>query len=117
MTQSLRPLTNLDLHDLGAVVPDSVRRAGVLYRDPAQGPAGALANRITAHWIKGGIGGEILPERREAVKLLKVVESLSSAVQGSGSERNGQTPFLWATTPQIWRRRHTPSRGQKVARK
>ncbi len=87
-------ITNLDLHDLAR----SCRTYGVpaCYIVTPLKDQQALANRITAHWIEG-IGGEILPERREAVKLLKVVESLSSAVQDI-TRRSGQTPFLWATT-------------------
>jgi hypothetical protein len=55
-----------------------------------------LANRLTAHWIEGR-GGEILPDRRQALKLLKVVASLSSVVEDIG-QKTGKTLVLWATT-------------------
>jgi hypothetical protein len=87
-------ITNLDLHDLAR----SCRTYGVpaCYIVTPLKEQQALANRLTAHWIEG-IGGEILPERREALKLLKVVESLESAVRDI-ARKNGQNPVLWATS-------------------
>jgi hypothetical protein len=87
-------ITNLDLHDLAR----SCRTYGVpaCYIVTPLADQRALANRIAAHWIEG-IGGKILPERREAIKLLKVVESLSSAVQDIAL-KSGRPPVLWATT-------------------
>ncbi len=87
-------ITNLDLHDLA--------RACCTYGVPAcyivtpLRDQQALANRLTAHWIDGR-GGEILPERRRALKLLRVVESLSSAIEDI-AQKTGKTPVLWATT-------------------
>jgi hypothetical protein len=87
-------ITNLDLHDLA--------RSCCTYGVPAcyivtpLRDQQALANRLTAHWIEGR-GGDILPERREALKLLRVVESLPSAVQDI-ARTSGQPPVLWATT-------------------
>ncbi len=87
-------ITNLDLHDLA--------RSCCTYGVPAcyivtpLRDQQALANRLMAHWIEGR-GGDILPERREALKLLRVVESLSSAVQDI-ARNSGQTPVIWATT-------------------
>ena len=87
-------ITNLDLHDLA--------RASCTYGVPAcyivtpLKDQQALANRLTAHWIDGK-GGEILPERREALKLLKVVDNLSAAKEAI-FENTGKMPLLWATT-------------------
>lgn len=87
-------ITNLDLHDLAR----SCRTYGVpaCYIVTPLKDQQALANRLTAHWIEG-VGGEILPERREAIRLLKVVSSLLSAVQDI-AQRSGEPPVLWATT-------------------
>ena len=87
-------ITNLDLHDLA--------RSCCTYGVPAcyivtpLRDQQALANRLTAHWIEGR-GGEILPDRREALKLLKVVESLASAMEDI-AVRTGKNPVLWATS-------------------
>jgi hypothetical protein len=93
-------ITNLDLHDLA--------RSCCTYGVPAcyivtpLRDQQDLANRLTAHWIDGK-GGEILPDRREALKLLKVVESLSTAIEDI-SRQTGETPRLWATTAKSeWR--------------
>ena len=87
-------VTNLDLHDLAR----SCRTYGVeaCYIVTPLRDQQALANRLTAHWIEGK-GGEILPERREALKLLKVVESLSSTIEDIARKR-GEPPVIWATT-------------------
>ncbi len=87
-------ITNLDLHDLAR----SCRTYGVraCYIVTPLKDQQTLANRLMTHWIEG-IGGEILPERREAIKLLRVVESLFSAVEEVGRE-SGKPPVLWATT-------------------
>jgi hypothetical protein len=87
-------ITNLDLHDLA--------RSCCTYGVPAcyivtpLRDQQVLANRLTAHWIEGR-GGEILPDRRQALKLLKVVASLSSVVEDIG-QKTGKTLVLWATT-------------------
>jgi hypothetical protein len=87
-------ITNLDLHDLA--------RTCCTYGLPAcyivtpLKDQQALAGRLTAHWIDGK-GGEILPERREALKLLKVVESLGAAKEAIFAN-TGKMPLLWATT-------------------
>jgi len=87
-------ITNLDLHDLA--------RSCCTYGVPAcyivtpLRDQQVLAGRLTAHWIEGR-GGEILPDRRKALKLLKVVPSLSSAMEDIAG-KTGKTPVLWATT-------------------
>jgi hypothetical protein len=87
-------ITNLDLHDLAR----SCRTYGVpaCYIVTPLEDQRALAHRLTAHWIEGK-GGEILPERREALKLLQVVESISEASRDI-FERSGREPVLWAST-------------------
>ncbi len=92
-------ITNLDLHDLA--------RSCCTYGVPAcyivspLKDQQALAHRLTSHWIDGK-GGEILPERREALKLLKVVESLAEA-RDDVSVMTGKPPILWATSAKTGR--------------
>ncbi|MFZ2447536.1 MAG: RNA methyltransferase [Syntrophobacteraceae bacterium] len=87
-------ITNLDLHDLA--------RSCCTYGVPAcyivtpLKDQQALSHRLTAHWIDGR-GGEILPERRKALKLLQVVEDISSA-KIDIFKRTGKMPVLWAST-------------------
>jgi len=87
-------ITNLDLHDLA--------RSCCTYGVPAcyivtpLKDQRVLANRLTAHWIDGK-GAEILPDRRQAFKLLKVVESLARAIEDIAL-KTGKAPVLWATT-------------------
>jgi hypothetical protein len=87
-------ITNLDLHDLAR----SCRTYGVptCYIITPLKDQQALANRLMKHWIEG-IGGKLLPERREAIKLLRVVENLSSAAEEI-SRKSGKNPVIWATT-------------------
>lgn len=87
-------ITNLDLHDLAR----ACRTYGVpaCYIVTPLKDQQALAGRLTKHWIEG-IGGEILPERREALKLLSVVESLSAAIEDL-ERRDAKSPVLWATS-------------------
>ncbi len=86
-------ITNLDLHDLA--------RSCCTYGVPAcyivtpLRDQQDLANRLTAHWIVGR-GGEILPDRREALKLLRIVGSLSLAIEDI-EQKTGKSPVLWAT--------------------
>jgi len=87
-------ITNLDLHDLA--------RSCCTYGVPAcyivtpLADQQALSHRLTSHWIEGR-GGEILPERREALKILKVVDSIASARQDVFA-RTGKMPVQWAST-------------------
>ncbi|MGA2223134.1 MAG: RNA methyltransferase [Syntrophobacteraceae bacterium] len=87
-------ITNLDLHDLARLC--CTYGVPACYIVTPLKDQQALANRLTAHWIDGR-GGEILPERRQALKLLKVVESLALATEDI-VQKTGKIPVLWATT-------------------
>jgi hypothetical protein len=87
-------ITNLDLHDLARSC--CTFGVPVCYIVTPLKDQQDLAGRLTRHWIEG-VGGEILPERREALKLLKVVESLSAAIEDL-TRRHGQKPLLWVTS-------------------
>jgi len=87
-------ITNLDLHDLARLC--CTYGVPACYIVTPLKDQQALANRLTAHWIDGR-GGEILPERRQALKLLRVVESLTLATEDI-VQKTGKIPALWATT-------------------
>ena len=87
-------ITNLDLHDLA--------RAARTYEIPAcfivtpLKDQQVLANRLLSHWCEG-IGKELHSDREEALKRLRVVDSIEAA----GSEIKadwGLSPTIWATS-------------------
>jgi hypothetical protein len=74
-------VTNLDVHDLSR----SARTYGcsdyfVAHPIAAQRE---LCERILAHWTEGSSGKRI-PDRREALKVLRVVDSLEAAIEALG---------------------------------
>ncbi len=87
-------ITNLDLHDLARSCCTYGIKACYIVT-PLKDQQ-ALAQRLMAHWIEGK-GGEILPERREALKILKVVDDLALASENI-RERTGNHPICWATS-------------------
>ncbi len=87
-------VTNLDLHDLART--GCTFGVPVCYIVTPLKDQQALSLRLTRHWIDGR-GGEILPERREALKRLEVVESIASAREDI-FRRTGKYPVLWAST-------------------
>jgi hypothetical protein len=84
-------VTNLDVHDLSR----SARTYGcsdyfVTHPIAAQRE---LVERIRAHWTEGSSGRRI-PDRREALSVLRIVESLEDAVGALGGRENVET---WVT--------------------
>jgi hypothetical protein len=84
-------VTNLDVHDIAR----SARTYGcsdyfVAHPISAQRE---LVNRILAHWTQGS-GGRRIPDRREALSVLRVVESLDSAIDALGGRASVE---VWAT--------------------
>src|SRR5579864_7578444 len=74
-------VTNLDVHDLAR----SARTYGasdyfVVHPIAAQRE---LVERIREHWTTGSSGRRI-PDRREAITLLRIVESLDAAIEALG---------------------------------
>lgn len=85
-------VTNLDVHDLAR----SARSFGcsdyfVVHPIAAQRE---LVSRIREHWIDGS-GGRRIPDRREALRVLRVVESLDAAREALGGSGDVE---LWATS-------------------
>ena len=94
-------VTNLDVHDLSR----SARTYGcsdyfVVHPIAAQRE---LVERIRSHWTEGSSGKRI-PDRKEALSVLRVVPSLDDAMEALGGRPNVE---LWATAA---RRIDTPSR-------
>jgi hypothetical protein len=84
-------VTNLDVHDLSR----SARTYGctdywVAHPIAAQR---VLVERILAHWTDGSSGKRI-PDRREALRVLRVVESLAEAVAALGGR---EAVEVWVT--------------------
>lgn len=94
-------VTNLDVHDLSR----SARTYGcsdyfVVHPIAAQRE---LVERILTHWTEGSSGKRI-PDRKEALSVLRVVPSLEDAIGALGGRGNVE---LWATAA---RRLETSSR-------
>ena len=84
-------VTNLDVHDLSR----SARTYGCTDYFLAH-PIGAqreLVERIRSHWIEGSSGRRI-PDRREALSVLRVVASLDDALAALGGRAGVE---VWAT--------------------
>lgn len=84
-------VTNLDVHDLSR----SARTYGCTDYFVAHPIAAQrdLVARIREHWTEGSSGRRI-PDRREAIGLLRVVESLDAAIEALGGR---SAVDVWAT--------------------
>jgi hypothetical protein len=109
-------VTNLDVHDLSR----SARTYGcsdyfVAHPIAAQRE---LCERILAHWTEGSSGKRI-PDRREALKVLRVVDSLEAAIEALGGR---DAVELWVTAARglgeslsfVEARRHIEGEGKTV---
>jgi hypothetical protein len=85
-------ITNLDLHDMAR----SARTYGVrdLYVVHPVAAQRKLAERIRAHWVEGS-GKQRIPDRAEALALLRVVPALEDVYAAVGGGRDGVE--LWTT--------------------
>jgi hypothetical protein len=84
-------ITNLDLHDLAR----SARTYGasaVFMVHPVEAQR-ALAERVREHWVEGS-GKRRIPDRAEAMELLRVVPSLDDAYAALGGR---QAIEVWTT--------------------
>lgn len=87
-------VTNLDLHDIAR----SARTYGVqaFYVVTPLTDQIALAQKIVSHWTEG-VGGEHNPQRREALSLVRVEETLSDVLAHIGEKGDG-TPETVVTS-------------------
>lgn len=94
-------LTNLDLHDIAR----SSKTYGVntFYVITPLQDQQVLAQRIIEHWLDG-FGGKYNPHRREAVKLIKVVGSLSSVVNDIRQKRKKRPRIVGTSAKKYFRK-------------
>ncbi len=88
-------ITNLDLHDIARICRTyGIRRYFVVQplRDQRK-----LIEELLEYW-QNGYGRVYNPDRREALKLLRVVPSLSVAIEEAGK---GERPLLIATEARL----------------
>ena len=88
-------VTNLDVHDLSR----SAKTYGcsdyfVTHPIAAQRE---LVTRILEHWTEGSSGRRI-PDRREALRVLRIVESLDAAIDALGGRAHVE---VWATAARV----------------
>jgi hypothetical protein len=85
-------ITNLDLHDIAR----SAHTYGMSDYFVAHPVAAQreLAERVRSHWVSGS-GARRIPDRAPALALLRVVESLSNAIDALGGRRAVE---LWTTS-------------------
>ncbi len=87
-------VTNLDLHDL-ARCACGYDLPGCFIVTPLKDQQ-ALVGRLLNHWCEG-VGREMLPERAEALRRLRLVESVDEAV-GQVTAECGSAPVVWASS-------------------
>jgi hypothetical protein len=87
-------LTNLDLHDIAR----SCKTYGIntFYVITPLNEQQVLAQKIIDHWLDG-FGGKYNPHRKEAVKLIKVMDSLMAVVDDI-RQRRGKEPKTVGTS-------------------
>ena len=103
-------VTNLDLHDLA--------RAARTYEIPACFVVTPLKDQqelvasLIAHWCEG-VGKELHPDRDEALKRMRVVDSLACAKEEIEA-RAGRPPLVWATTARSSEEAMTHGQARKI---
>ncbi len=87
-------VTNLDIHDIArAAITYGVK--GYYVVTPVEGQK-RLAGELVDHWLKGA-GGELNPDRRDALGLVRVAASIKEAMESIRVE-TGREPVVYATT-------------------
>src|SRR5260221_1693249 len=82
-------VTNLDVHDISRSSHTfGLSDLFIVHPILAQRE---LVHRIRAHWVEG-TGARRIPDRKPAMELVRIVESLDDAIRTLG------TPELWATS-------------------
>ncbi len=99
-------LTNLDIHDM-CRVSRTYELGGVFFATPLVDQR-ELGERLLGHWTEGA-GGRVNPDRAEALRHGRMVESLEEAVLRV-SQLAGQAPRVLATSARTHQR---PPRGRK----
>jgi len=100
-------LTNLDVHDM-CRVSRTYELGGVFFATPLVDQR-ELGERLLEHWTDGA-GSRVNPDRAEALRLGRMVESLDEAV-ARVAEACGTQPKVLATSARTHQR---PARGKKL---
>jgi len=87
-------ITNLDIHDLARSAKTFGAR-GLFFVTPVPSQQW-FARRIIVHWSKG-VGAVYNPTRKEALELVRLVDTVEAVVQAIRTE-TGREPRLVATT-------------------
>ena len=87
-------VTNLDVHDI-ARSSRTYGLSGYYIVTPITAQH-AIVDRILAHWQPGAAGAGRVPQRAEALRLIRVARSVEDAVADI-QEREGVAPQVWAT--------------------
>lgn len=90
-------VTNLDIHDIAR----SARTYGVnrFYLVTPYEDQQALVAELLAHWLTGR-GGELNPDRKAALELVRVVPDLTTLYQRVAADR-GRPPLVLATSAKV----------------
>ncbi len=91
-------VTNLDLHDLARAGRTFGVRA--VYIVTPYGDQVQLVSELIAHWTEG-VGSRTNPDRKEALQLLRVVDSWDQVLEDVQGETNHVTPVTVATSAGI----------------
>ncbi len=86
-------VTNLDLHDIARAA--RTYGAEPFFVVTPLADQGVLINRIVAHWTEGS-GGTYNPDRREALELIRLVDSIAEA-RRLFTDQVGRPPLMVAT--------------------
>lgn len=87
-------ITNIDLHDISrSALTFGLSDCFIIHPVAAQR---SLAERIQQHWVEGS-GGRRIPDRKPALEILRVVESLEAAL-AAWQSRLGAEPQVWTTS-------------------
>src|SRR5687767_14634978 len=85
-------ITNLDVHDIArSARAYELEAFYVVHPIEAQRE---LVEKVRSHWVEGG-GAKRIPDRKEALGLVRVVTSLDEAAGAFGGA--GAAPELWTT--------------------
>ena len=91
-------ITNLDIHDIARLARTYDLLAYYLVTPLVDQQV--LARRLIMHWTDG-VGGDINPDRQEALGLLRIADSIDEACKEITLE-TGSRPLVYATTAREW---------------
>ena len=91
-------ITNLDIHDIARLAMTYDLSAYYLVTPLVDQQV--LARRLITHWTDG-VGGDINPDRQEAMGLLRIADNIDEVCKEITLE-TGSRPLVYATTAKEW---------------